>query len=53
MMVSKNVENDITAKIAFDGGYDPCTAYSMNASFWNQTVGNDTSFWNQTVGNVA
>jgi hypothetical protein len=44
MMVSKNVANDITAKIAFDGGYDPCTAYSMNASFWNDSLGNVTLF---------
>jgi len=36
--------NDLAAKIALDGGYDPCSKFSGNESFWTKTPECDADF---------
>ncbi len=43
-MASKNPNNDITAKIILDGGYDPCQRYPENDIFWENIIGCDPGF---------
>ncbi len=44
LMGSKNPENDITAKVLLDGGYDPCTKFPDNATFWTRNIGCEKGF---------
>jgi len=39
LKASKNPSNDIAAKIALDGGYDPCSKFQENESLWIQNLG--------------
>ena len=43
-MSSKNPVNEISSKIALDGGYDPCTKFTGNESFWSKNAGCDPGF---------
>ena len=44
LMSSKNPMNDLAAKIALDGGYDPCNKFSGNETFWTKTPECDPGF---------
>ena len=44
LMVSKNPMNDIDSKIALNGGYDPCTNFFGNESFWTENAGCEPGF---------
>jgi len=44
LMSSKNPMNDLAAKIALDGGYNPCTKFTGNESFWDKNAGCDFGF---------
>ncbi len=39
LLASKNPTNEIVAKIALDGGYDPCKTINQNDSFWRTQEG--------------
>jgi hypothetical protein len=43
-MASKNPNNDIAAKIALNGGYDPCPTYRLGGAFWDANEGCDPGF---------
>ena len=44
LMSSKNPMNNLAAKIALDGGYDPCSKFSGNEKFWSQMTACETGF---------
>ncbi len=44
MLSSKNPVNEIAAKIALDGGYDPCSKFTGNENFWKNTPHCDLGF---------
>ena len=44
LMASKNPQNDIAAKILLDGGYDSCTKFPDNATFWTKHTGCEPGF---------
>lgn len=44
LLASKNPTNDISAKIAFDGGYDPCKNFAVNQIFFTENVGCEPGF---------
>jgi hypothetical protein len=44
LMSSKNYKTDLAAKIALDGGYDPCTKFSGNENFWRERAGCEPGF---------
>ncbi len=43
-MASKNPNNDIAAKILLDGGFNPCSIASKNASFCTDSIACDEGF---------
>ena len=43
-MASKNPTNDIASKILLDRGYDPCSKYSENPTFWTSIKACDPGF---------
>jgi hypothetical protein len=43
-MGSKNPSNDLAADILLHGGYDPCSKYPSDSSFWAKHIGCDTGF---------
>jgi len=42
LMASRNPNNDVTAKTALDGGYNPCKNNLTLQTFWDNTSGNVT-----------
>ncbi len=44
LLASKNPTNEIVAKIALDGGYDPCKTINQNDSFWRTQEGCGADF---------
>jgi hypothetical protein len=43
-MASKNPTNEIASNILLDGGYDPCTKFPPNATFWTNKSECDPGF---------
>ena len=39
--MAKNPDNDLAAKMYFDGGYDACDPYDETDDFWSYRIGCD------------
>ena len=44
LLASKNPTGQIGATILLHGGYDPCSEYPANATFWTNNIGCDSGF---------
>ena len=44
LMASKNPVNDIAAKILLHQGFDPCSKFPENSTFWTKITGCDAGF---------
>jgi hypothetical protein len=44
LMTCKSPMDYLTAKIALEGGYDPCSKFTGNEKFWSENVGCDPGF---------
>ncbi len=50
LLASKNPNKEIAAKILLDGGYDPCSKFPPNATFWASKMECDAGFIHDNTG---
>ena len=50
LMISKNPDNEIAAKLIFNRQFDPCESYSENEAMWNNSLGCDNGFHIDNAG---